>query len=171
MSESLLGRVSYKVHKNKLLTEQTSGDCSLNDLRYLDVFFFTIWTVYTLVFEHIGISKQCGPRSDATGPQCLPFIQQLFDTSICSKMELFKFYIKYGKETVNQYLERNPTSISLRNHAYSNTMYIEIFTTKKGKFSDKNSDIFHISAQNIDCGYSLEPPRRGGSNEYPQSMF
>ena len=35
----------------------------------------------------------------------------------------------------------------------------------------KNSDIFHISAQNIDCGYSLEPPRRGGSNEYPQSMF
>ena len=31
--------------------------------------------------------------------------------------------------------------------------------------------IFLISAQNIDCGYSLEPPRRGGSNEYPQCMF
>ena len=31
--------------------------------------------------------------------------------------------------------------------------------------------IFLISAQNIDCGYSLEPPRRGGSNEYPQSIF
>ena len=31
--------------------------------------------------------------------------------------------------------------------------------------------IFLISANNIDCGYSLEPPRRGGSNEYPQSMF
>ena len=32
--------------------------------------------------------------------------------------------------------------------------------------------IFLISAQNIDCGYSLEPPRRGGgSNENPQSMF
>ena len=43
---------------------------------------------------------------------------------------------------------------------------------KKWKFSDQNSDFFfHISAQNIDCGYSLEPPRRGGSNEYPQSMF
>ena len=25
--------------------------------------------------------------------------------------------------------------------------------------------------KNIDCGYSLEPPRRGGPNEYPQSMF
>ena len=35
----------------------------------------------------------------------------------------------------------------------------------------KKTDIFHISAQNIDCGHSLEPPRRGGSNEYPQSMF
>ena len=48
--------------------------------------------------------------------------------------------------------------------------YIENFTTKSWKFSDKNYNIFHISAQNTDCGYSLEPPRRGGSNEYPQSM-
>ena len=53
---------------------------------------------------------------------------------------------------------------------------MENFTSKKlifffFFFSDKNSDIFHISAQNIDCGYSLEPPRPGGSNEYPQSMF
>ena len=31
--------------------------------------------------------------------------------------------------------------------------------------------IFLISAHNIDCWYSLEPPRRGGSNEYPHSMF
>ena len=31
--------------------------------------------------------------------------------------------------------------------------------------------IFLISVQNIDCGYSLELPRRGSSNEYPQSMF
>ena len=31
--------------------------------------------------------------------------------------------------------------------------------------------MFLISAQNIDCGYLLEPPRQGGSNEYPQSMF
>ena len=49
---------------------------------------------------------------------------------------------------------------------------IENFTTKKTRnFSNKNSDILYISAQNIDCGYSLEPPRRGGSNEYPQSIF
>ena len=49
--------------------------------------------------------------------------------------------------------------------------YIENFTTKNWKFSDWNFEIFHIAAQNIDCGYWLEPPRRGGSNQYPQSMF
>ena len=49
--------------------------------------------------------------------------------------------------------------------------YIENFTTRNKKFSDKNSDSFHISTQNIDCGYLLKPPSRGGSNEYPQSMF
>ena len=31
--------------------------------------------------------------------------------------------------------------------------------------------IFLIFAQNKDCGYPLEPPRRGGSNEYLQSMI
>ena len=30
---------------------------------------------------------------------------------------------------------------------------------------------FSISAQKIDCGYSLEPLHRGGSNEYPQFLF
>ena len=62
-------------------------------------------------------------------------------------------------------------SISLRKHTYSNTCILKILQPKKGKKLIKNSDIFHISVQNIDCRYSLEPPRRGGSNEYPQSMF
>ena len=35
----------------------------------------------------------------------------------------------------------------------------------------KMFDIVLIFAQNFDCGYTLEPPRWGGSNEYPQSMF
>ena len=52
---------------------------------------------------------------------------------------------------------------------YSNIL--KILPTKTENFQIKNSDIFHISAQNIDCGYSLKPPRLGGSNEYPQSMF
>ena len=50
--------------------------------------------------------------------------------------------------------------------------YIENFTTKNGDVSDKNSIIFHISAQNIDCGYSLEPPRRDEAVlTNPQSIF
>ena len=60
-------------------------------------------------------------------------------------------------------------SWSLRKHAYSNIL--KVLQPKKENLQIKNSDIFHISAQNIDCGHSLEPPRRGGSNEYPQSMF
>ena len=31
--------------------------------------------------------------------------------------------------------------------------------------------VFLIFAQNIDFGYTLEPPHRGGSKEYPHSMF
>ena len=42
---------------------------------------------------------------------------------------------------------------------------------KNENFQIKKFWYFHISAQNIDCGYSLEPPRRGGSNEYLQPMF
>ena len=38
-------------------------------------------------------------------------------------------------------------------------------------FLQKMFDIFLIFAQNIDREYTLEPPRRGGYNEYPQSMF
>ena len=33
------------------------------------------------------------------------------------------------------------------------------------------SIIFLISAQNIGCGYSLEPPRRGVSNVYDNLFF
>ena len=48
---------------------------------------------------------------------------------------------------------------------------LKISPPKNCKFSDKISDIFHISAQTIYCLYSLEPPHAGGSNEYLQSMF
>ena len=58
---------------------------------------------------------------------------------------------------------------TLRKHAYSNIL--RILPPKNEIFQIKISDIVHISAQNIDCGYSLEPPRWGGSNEYLQSMF
>ena len=49
--------------------------------------------------------------------------------------------------------------------------FIENLTTKKGKYSDKKFWYFHISAQTIDCWYSLELPWWGSSTEYSQSMF
>ena len=48
-------------------------------------------------------------------------------------------------------------------------IYRKFHLQKLKKIQINNCDIFHISAQNIGCGYSLE--RRGGSNEYTQSMF
>ena len=54
------------------------------------------------------------------------------------------------------------------------TQYTEnLFQKQNLKIQWEKFDIFniHVFAQNIDCGYTLEPPRLGGSNEYPQSMF
>ena len=50
-------------------------------------------------------------------------------------------------------------------------IYIKISPSKTENFQIKILIFFHVSAQNIDCGYPLEPPRRGGSNEYSQSIF
>ena len=57
---------------------------------------------------------------------------------------------------------------------YENTpiqIYRNFNLQKIENFQIKNFDICHTVAQNIDCGYSLVPPQRGGSNGYPQSMF
>ena len=42
----------------------------------------------------------------------------------------------------------------LRKHTYSNIL--KLLQPKKENFQIKNSDIFHISAQNIVCGFLLE---------------
>ena len=92
-----------------------------------------------------------------------------------------------GSGGLNQFYSRETSSLVLMQLQITNICsicvrimktrlfkYTENFTTnhqKNENFQIKFSNIFHISAQNIDCGYSLEPPRRGGSNEYPQSMF
>ena len=45
-------------------------------------------------------------------------------------------------------------------------LYVEIFKKKNNKIS--LDFFFNIFAHHIDCGYTLGPPRRGGSNGYPQ---
>ena len=77
----------------------------------------------------------------------------------------------------NEYTQHTIILLKIENlsiNQYENTpiqIYWKFYNQNRENFQIKKSDIFHISAQNIDCGYSLEPPRRGVSNEYPQSMF
>ena len=52
----------------------------------------------------------------------------------------------------------NLSSAELAERHYENTP-IQIYRKIHLQNQVKNSDIFRISAQNIDCGYSLEPPR------------
>ena len=47
--------------------------------------------------------------------------------------------------------------IALRKHAHLNIL--KNLPPKNENFQIKFFGIFHISAQNIDCGHSLEPPR------------
>ena len=51
--------------------------------------------------------------------------------------------------------------------------YTEIFFSpvKIENFIGFLKIFFLIFAQNIDCGYTLEPPRRGGSNKYHNLCF
>ena len=60
-------------------------------------------------------------------------------------------------------------SLQIWKHAYWNIL--KISPQKTESFQIKILILFHNSAQSIAYGYLLDPPRRGGSNEYPQSMF
>ena len=59
------------------------------------------------------------------------------------------------------------------NNFYENTscQCTDNLKLEKWKKSVKNFDMLNSFALNIVWGYTLEPPRRGGSNVYLQSMF
>ena len=76
-----------------------------------------------------------------------------------------------GKESIKIYPYKRSTAHA---YQYENTpfqIYRKISPPKTENFQIKNSEIFQISAQNLDCGYSLESPRQGGSDENQQYMF
>ena len=94
------------------------------------------------------------------------FVSRMWDTGHFPVLSLKRLFgpaaeVKGLRTYANNQYKNMPIHIHRKFHLQK----LIIFRKKK------NSDIFHISAQNIDCWYSLEPPRRGGSNEYPQSMF
>ena len=82
-------------------------------------------------------------------------IRKLFQYVVCSKNLPRMPSVKYLLLINVPYLQL--LSFPLRKHAYSNIL--RILPPKYKNFQMKNSDIFLISDQNIDCGYSLEPPR------------
>ena len=49
--------------------------------------------------------------------------------------------------------------------------FTEIFSAEKIENFSRICLIFFFFAQYVDYGYTLEPSRRGSSNEYPKSMF
>ena len=83
-------------------------------------------------------------------------------------------YMRFSVRKLTVCIRFTPHGALTKQKHYENLpmQYTEIFKVVKiEKFQWKFFDIFLIFAQNIDCGYTLEPPRRGGYNEYPQSMF
>ena len=85
--------------------------------------------------------------------------------------ELHSCLVKMWKTTLLYcYAGRRSSDFITKTRLYNFDPLKPHFYTVKLRFTGAYI-IFLISDQNIDGGYSLEPPRRGGSNEYPQSMY
>ena len=70
--------------------------------------------------------------------------------------------------------QADPSVIVDSNHQDNISMrcippYTPVLCSENGV--NRSIHIFLFLVQNIDCGYSLEPPHRGGSKVYPHSMF
>ena len=89
------------------------------------------------------------------------------------KFFLFFFFFFFNSMVIPEFLSRKYTYIiliPLKPHFY----IVKLGFTKRlifFPFITKTCLIFLISAQKHTLWYSLEPPRRDGSTEYPQSMF
>ena len=82
-----------------------------------------------------------------------------------------------NKTCIIQVVQRKKASYQFRPTASQKHAYIYNFDPHKPHFYIVKLGftgctlIFLFLLKNIDCGYSLEPPRRGGSNKYTQSIF
>ena len=92
---------------------------------------------------------------------CMFFLRSVFGV-LCS-------CFMYMNKPLSGAFEGLCSVTALWKHAYSNIF--KISPPKTGTFQIKNLIFSYFCSKNIDCGFSLEPPQQGGSNEYPQSMF
>ena len=70
--------------------------------------------------------------------------------------------MRKGKDNVNKHYENT----YIVNKHYENTNILKISPPKTENLQIKILIFFIFLLKNIDCGYSLKPHRRGGSNEY-----
>ena len=130
-----------------------------------------------LIFSQSDYFFQIVDTNSHNGKQCRSRSVGFFRVLHCLQRQSISGFSRTRVKTLFEQLDQFSQGTCLKVHflvLITGTClfkYIENFTIKNGIFLIKNSDIFYISVENIDCGYSLELPRRGGSYEYPQSMF
>ena len=59
----------------------------------------------------------------------------------------------------HKYKEHTDLHLGYSLRKLAHTIHGDFFSHKNKKNHHKNFDIVNICAQNIDCGYTLEPPR------------
>ena len=74
-------------------------------------------------------------------------------STVCRSTSVFRHV---NREYTEPRRQKKYIRTSLQKHAYSKIL--KISPPKTESLQIKKSDFFHISAQNIDYGYSLEPP-------------
>ena len=102
-----------------------------------------------------------------TGDIRCTYLMKLYPTCLESETDTTPWmWLWYGNQAI---LSHKGIFSSRKHTCYFDPLKPDFYIVKLGYTGVYI--IFLISAQNIDCGYSLEPPRWGGSNEYPQSVF
>ena len=83
---------------------------------------------------------------------------------------LFSFFHYISLNGRKTYLRKRAQAKTLLKHAHSNIL--KVLPQKKNEnFQIKILIFFIFLLKSTDCGYSLEPPRQGGSNEYHNLCF
>ena len=141
---------------------------------------FTRETIFTTSFLHSStITKTCLCNFDPLKPQLYS------KTGIYRGIHyLFLFLLKNQGLTNPSFshLPGIPQHLENGSELQYSLYILYIFLGKRNKKITCPAKIWTCPGQlgnefvrpwfkNIDCGYSLEPPRRGGFNEYLQSMF
>ena len=79
--------------------------------------------------------------------------------------------IEFTQSRLSIYKDSKVSSVYIPKTCPCNIQRFLNLQKKMKNFQQKKIEIFNFFTQNIDYGYMLELPRRGSSNEYPQSVL